>query len=557
MVIAAQAAASSNGVINGIYVKVNNEQNFRPDEQDVVGTKPGPSSFVGAHTLLAHDALAGIEVTSSPLPAFTPQANAVLQFAEATTLPKPPLRAALIDSYFQNVFHRYPVVDRANLADVECSTLMKQAVCMAGSLMRHSSRTDALELTHSLYEKTKLMLFLNHDPDPVTSLATLCLMICWSPHPTNSLSLDCPWQWTGTGVRLALQMGLHKDATYVNQPEAGRLRRLWWILMNADRLQTACFGRPLGVRYSDCDTRLPSLADFAGVDISSHVFVQYTRVIAVWGEIADIGVRGGSTSVAVVEQLTDSLCTWIADLPEEIRLFDPMGMRRPYRQSVSELHMVYLVTIILLEALSIKRYEQWSTSIPAIVAASAIARLIEEVDCREDLSSMSSTTTFYVMAASIPLIYHYPNSAERRQTRQEELQILCSALERMSPRWGGASVVRKNIEKIRNVVERYAAQQQHEVSEQAATANSAFIWSQRYRPKDLFPFPAALCSNMVLLDTSVDEPLDFGDMLLPLGDEALSWAFGETQPYDDPFRLNVYSEVFTMVDEASDSLNSG
>lgn len=190
------------------------------------------SSFVGAHTLLAHDALTGVDVTTDPPPRFTPQAKSVLQFAEASVLPKPPLLAALTESYFQNVFHRYPVVDRAILAAPKCSPLMMQAVCMAGSLMRHSSSTaSGLALSHSLYEKTKLMLFLNQEPDPVTNLAALCLMICWSGNPTNSLSLDCPWQWTGTAIRLALQMGLHKEGTYTIRPDSSRLRRIWWVLM--------------------------------------------------------------------------------------------------------------------------------------------------------------------------------------------------------------------------------------------------------------------------------------------------------------------------------------
>lgn len=191
----------------------------------------GSSSYVGAHTLLAHDAVTEAIAANGALPRFTPQTNALLRFAEAAVLPRSPLLAALTESYFQNVFHRYPVANRSDFADPDCSMLLKQAVCMVGSLMRHSSKADGLTYAHTLYEKTKLMLFLNHEPNPIANLAALCLMICWSPNPTDSLSLDCPWQWTGTAVRLALQMGLHKETTYVNQPEAGRLRRIWWTLM--------------------------------------------------------------------------------------------------------------------------------------------------------------------------------------------------------------------------------------------------------------------------------------------------------------------------------------
>lgn len=191
----------------------------------------GSSSYVGAHTLLGHEAVTDAAPSATALSRITPQAKSLLQYAEATVLPKPPLLAALTESYFNNVFHRYPVTDRTELEDPACSTLLKQAVCMAGSLMRHSSRSDGLEFSHSLYEKTKLMLLLNHDSKPVAILAALCLMICWSPNPTDSLSLDCPWQWTGTSIRLALQMGLHKETTYLKHPEPGRLRRMWWILM--------------------------------------------------------------------------------------------------------------------------------------------------------------------------------------------------------------------------------------------------------------------------------------------------------------------------------------
>lgn len=190
-----------------------------------------PSSYLGDHTLLVHDAVTEVCPTSANLPIFTPQTNSLLQFAQATILPKTQLMAALTESYFQHVFSRYPVAERSDLADSECSTLLKQSICMAGSLMRHSSKPGELAFSHSLYEKTKVMLFLNQDLDPVENLAALCLMICWSPNTTDIFSFDCPWQWTGTAIRLAVQMGLHKEITYLGRPQAARLRRLWWILM--------------------------------------------------------------------------------------------------------------------------------------------------------------------------------------------------------------------------------------------------------------------------------------------------------------------------------------
>ncbi|KAK5046779.1 hypothetical protein LTR84_007132 [Exophiala bonariae] len=514
----------------------------------------GPSSYVGAHTLLAHDAVAEPAIETSVLSRTAPQIEPLLQCVEATILPKPPLLAALTEAYFANVFDRYPVTDRREFDDPTCSVLLKQAVCMAGSLTRHSSRGDGLALSRRLYEKTKLMLSLNYDPNPVTVLAALCLMICWSPNPTDLLSLDCPWQWTGTAIRMALQMGLHKESTYLKHSQPGRLRRLWWILMNADRLQAACFGRPLAVRYSDCDTRLPNVADFENPDSASSVFIQYAGLTSIWGEIADIGISGRSASTADLQRLTDSVYTWIAALPEEVRLFTATGLRRPYRQSVSELHMVYFVTIILLEAVRLQNHHRWSSSVPSIIAASSVARLIEEVDCWEDLNLMSSSTTFYMMAASIPLIYHRPNQAGKIMVRNEELQILCSTLDRLESKWGGAPVVRKNIEKIRNMVEWQTLEHQSE-NQEPSTIGAAGASTLLPRLAEIFPFPQSLCSNMDLVNDNVERQLDSETFLPSFEEDNLPWLGPETQSYLDFFRLDSYddppivdSETFALID---------
>lgn len=186
--------------------------------------------YLGENTFLAHEAEALSTVPQGLVPALTPLHESVLRLTEATTLPKPPLLKALTESYFEHVFHRYPVAEPGDIENSK-SSLLKQAICFAGSLMRHSANPGHLAVTQSFYEKTKLMILLNYSTNPIDTLAAMCLMICWSANPSDSLSLDGPWHWTGVAVRLALQMGLHKEATYVNQPHGSRLRRMWWILV--------------------------------------------------------------------------------------------------------------------------------------------------------------------------------------------------------------------------------------------------------------------------------------------------------------------------------------
>ena len=204
----------------------------RPTNREVVSLEDLSTqrTYLGENTFLAHEAESQPAVPQGLVPALTPLHESVLRLTEATSLPKPPLLKALTESYFEHVFPRYPVAEPADIANSK-SSLLKQAVCFAGSLMRHSDNPRHLAVTQSFYEKTKLMILLNYSSNPIDTLAAMCLMICWSANPSDSLSLDGPWHWTGVAVRLALQMGLHKEATYINQPHGSRLRRIWWILL--------------------------------------------------------------------------------------------------------------------------------------------------------------------------------------------------------------------------------------------------------------------------------------------------------------------------------------
>lgn len=154
--------------------------------------------------------------------------DAILLATETLVLPVPPLRKALIDVFFEQVYHDYPVVEPEDVSGPDSSTLLQQGVCLAGSLMRHGP--DNLELSQSLYGKVKALIYFNYESDSLPTLKTLCLLSCWSVKPPDKMSLDGPWYWTGAASRVALQMGLHQKSTYTNNPYACCLRRIFWQL---------------------------------------------------------------------------------------------------------------------------------------------------------------------------------------------------------------------------------------------------------------------------------------------------------------------------------------
>jgi hypothetical protein len=157
--------------------------------------------------------------------------TAVLLASEADRLPKLPLRQAYFDAFFAHLGYAYPIIERHEIEGPRASILLQQAVCFAGSLMRNPSLPDSFTKPKLLYERLKMLICLNVETDMLMVLKAMCLMMLWSPHPSNMVSLDAPWHATGNALRLAFHMGLHRYHTYRNKSNAACLRRLWWLLV--------------------------------------------------------------------------------------------------------------------------------------------------------------------------------------------------------------------------------------------------------------------------------------------------------------------------------------
>jgi hypothetical protein len=298
-----------------------------------------------------------------------------------------------------------------------------------------------------------------------------------------------------------------------------------------------CFARPLGLKQADYDTELPSNADFTYHSVPNLVFIHFTKLTAIMVEVAGSSGHHKEVPEADTERLTTRLIQWISQLPEEIRLYDASGIRRPYLESISELHLLYFVTVIFLEAMHKKQVEQWSTSILALIASSCAIRLLEEIDCREDVSSMSSVTTWFMMVIAIPQLYYRPQASTQEELRQEELDILSGVIEQLRPKYGGANVVRRNIDRIRRDVARHPHQCQADRQDET-TANADGGMAAPRHLKDLFPFPKSLCLNLELLGADVNELPELAMNFLPFGNDGFSWTFNEPQSWPDTFGFN-------------------
>lgn len=301
----------------------------------------------------------------------------------------------------------------------------------------------------------------------------------------------------------------------------------------SDKLQSTCFGRPQLIRMGDFDVSLPSPRDFPVYDVSAKVFTQAAKLSIIMGRIAEYSMQASQISQQESSALITSLCNWLRDLPADVRLYDSTYSKNPYNRPVVELHIIYFVSIVLLQALHKEHDKQWRTSLPSIVASSCIARLNEELSYREDEAFLMPIHAFYCMVAAVPLLYYQPQSAEREAIRQEELGIICSVVERMCARYGGSNTVSRNIARLKT--EREKSMQ----GTSAGVMNSSSWTAAHFRERidDLFNFPADLCPAMELLRSDTNSQADYSLENILLFDNGFpEWLFS-SEPFVDPFGI--------------------
>ena len=141
-----------------------------------------------------------------------------------------PLGRALRDSFVENLGHWYPFIDSSEV-DLRTSPLLGKTLLLAGSLTRRIETVDDLQIPYALYQQSKDRIYSSGGDDPMTLLKAITTISYWSLRPPSVVSLDGPWHWAGLAMRLALQLGMHRESTYSRLEDPTRCRLLWWHLM--------------------------------------------------------------------------------------------------------------------------------------------------------------------------------------------------------------------------------------------------------------------------------------------------------------------------------------
>ncbi|KAF8198786.1 hypothetical protein K438DRAFT_1672236 [Mycena galopus ATCC 62051] len=146
-------------------------------------------------------------------------------------------------------------------------------VCAIGSRWSTdpSIAGDGLDCGWGLFNQVKFMAG-NHllRPTVLYDLQYYCLasVFLLGSMPQASLTFTC------FGLRLAVDMGLHRSKDTPASAEGELLRRAYWVLVYLETRNAFLMGRILTVRYSDFDAELPLEVDDEYWDDPTHPFQQ-------------------------------------------------------------------------------------------------------------------------------------------------------------------------------------------------------------------------------------------------------------------------------------------
>lgn len=189
------------------------------------------------------------------------------------------------------------------------------------------------------------------------------------------------------------------------------------------------------------------ISDFAECGVKPTCFIQYVSICIILGDIAEEYLRKASNH-SKQYSLESQLCSWITDLPEELKLYANKPTRRlnPYNFEIRQLHVIYLAALVIMNH---PRDHNDPPKTVAILASSLIVGIFDEFLIRDEIRYLGPVFTFHLLAASLTqLRCHY--FEELRKSASANLEIVCRAQTELGKKWPSAAGSQRVYSKIRD-----------------------------------------------------------------------------------------------------------
>lgn len=184
-----------------------------------------------------------------------------------------------------------------------------------------------------------------------SSVSAVQALLLAALHLNNTNHKDSSWTLTGTAVRIAIAIGLHREAKApLHTPLARELRkRVWWTLYQFELMQAASLDRPSAIDDAACSAGNPrqAILDMGSSDSMSYsnrllvLLSQACRVVRTINNTSEVGEEPFNGPLSPAAGLIRDLRRWKESLPRHLCLEAVNGQQPSSQRAILLLHVQY------------------------------------------------------------------------------------------------------------------------------------------------------------------------------------------------------------------------
>lgn len=287
----------------------------QPSRSHTVEPSPGPESTEGTEStgdlppfpLLEH--MVQKSVWRKLLPPASDRENMDLQ--RGLGMPTDAAGLCMVQAYLDNVHTQYPILSPSHLLRLHAQRhqisgavgelnafRLYMVYAIGGAQQRRQQQPggrqpgdrqlEDQQPPEDYYEAALSHLWTLQQLPPLASVEALLLLLLYglqSP-PASSTAV---WQVAGLAMRICIDLGLHREASYADSPkrEQHQRRRLFWTAFCLDYSIALWLRRPLSLTRRDMDTRPPGPHDDS-VSVDRDEDMDSPADLAVWARFVQL-----------------------------------------------------------------------------------------------------------------------------------------------------------------------------------------------------------------------------------------------------------------------------
>ncbi|PKC71209.1 hypothetical protein RhiirA1_532180 [Rhizophagus irregularis] len=301
----------------------------------------------------------------------------------------------------------------------------------------------------SFYTKARELLRDEFDKPSISVVQALLLLSVQISGQKDSIT----WVYIGLAIRIAQDMGLHRDSAKwnIDERQSEVRRRVWWACVVVDRFSSAGLGRPLAINEADCDVNYPVPGKIPSDDIETiEGWVELIKCNLILGRILNhvYGIKSKSSSSqnnieSVLVSLDNELNEWRDNLPKKFQ-FDSSTMHGGDVNTNRKIyaHLLYYTQQILLHRPHIRgpKSKAPPSSIPSLTICTMAANNITHVlyrGLKDGSLKLSGIYTIYsfLTAASMHIINALSGDDRFREVAKHGLRMTLKCLDYMTEYW--------------------------------------------------------------------------------------------------------------------------